>query len=96
MPRETSDFSVSEQNLGDLTLGAPHNASDAPKPPLFVAADIKSGVFRGNVAPRDTLLHLKVLTSLAERFRLLIDCVLVRPGDDCALTQNLCWLSCAS
>ena len=59
MPRETSDFSVSEQKLGGLTLGAPHNASDAPKPPLFVAADIKSGVFRGNVAPRENTAALK-------------------------------------
>ena len=53
--------------------------------------------FLGETSHRErTLLHLKGLTSLAERFRLLIDCVSVRPGDDCALTQNLCWLSCAS
>ena len=59
MPRETSDFSVSEQKLGGLALGAPHNASDGPKPPLFVAADIKSGVFRGNVAPRENTAAFK-------------------------------------
>ena len=95
MPRETSDFSVSEQKLGGLALAAPHNANDAPKPPLFVAADIKSSVL-GETSHRErTLLHLKVLTSLAERFRLIIDCVSMRLGGECALTQNLCWLSCA-
>ena len=66
MPRETSDFSVSEQKLGGLTLGAPHNASDAPKPPLFVAADIKSGVFGEPPHCKRTLLNLKLLSSLAE------------------------------
>jgi hypothetical protein len=66
VPRETSDFSVSEQKLGGLALAAPHNANDAPKPPLFVAADVKSGVF-GELQPRErALLHLKLLSSLAE------------------------------
>ena len=66
MPRETSDFSVSEQKLGGLALGAPHNASGAPKSPLFVMADIKSGVFGESSHRQRTLLNLKLLSSLTE------------------------------
>ena len=64
MPRETSAFSVSEQGL--VLAAPPNTASGAPKAPLFVKADIKSGVFGEPPHCKRTLLNLKLLSSLAE------------------------------
>ena len=65
-PERQAIFLLVNTSWGASARPPLHNANDAPKPPLFVAADVKSGVF-GELQPRKrALLHLKLLSSLAE------------------------------